>query len=407
MKRWITIWLFYAVIPLAIQASDKTASFDFYGDTMSFKYDESQVVHFAEKGFTDSSIQNFYTTLSKADLTDILSTLDSYQQKYNPDDWLYYQLVRKTVEQISPKVANYLQYTLYKWFFMIKAGYGTMLSYNNGRILFYIQCDENIYNIPYRMKDGKQYVCLNYHDYGGHIDFDREQFIPVNIALPAFAKTFSYKIKKLPRFNETDYVDKKLYFTYNSNEYNFKIKINPQISSLFNNYPVVDYKDYINIPLSDDTYQSLISLLKKQVKGLSPKNGVDYLMHFTRYAFAFDNDTEVFGSEKRLSPEQTLLSPYSDCEDRVGLFFFLVKEIYNLPMIVLAYPKHVTIAVKFNKPVGKAIQYNGEKYSVCEPTPQSADLRVGEMIPALQKERYEVAYAYYPSIKAVDDGQNK
>ncbi|GAB3424048.1 hypothetical protein [Niabella aquatica] len=394
MKGWITIWLFCMV--LFIDASAKTVSFNFYGNTISFEYNENQLVNIEEKEFTDTAIQNFYTTLSKAELSSIRNALNNYRQQYNPDDWLYYQLVRKTVEQISPKTANYLRYTLYKWFFMIQAGYGTMLSHNNGRILFYIRCDENIYNIPYRMKDGQQYVCLNYHDYGSNIDFDKSIFTVVNIALPHMSKTFSYKINKLPRFNESDYVDKQLQFTYNTNEYYFKIKINPQIKSLFNNYPVVEYGDYINIPVSRETYQSLITMLKKQVKGLSPKSGVDYLMHFTRYAFAFDEDTHVFGSEKRLSPEQTLLSPYSDCEDRVGLFFFLVKEIYNLPMIVLAYPKHVTIAVKFDKPVGNTIKYNGAEYSVCEPTPQRTELQVGELLPELKHTAYEVAYAYMP-----------
>lgn len=129
---------------------------------------------------------------------------------------------------------------------------------------------------------------------------------------------------------------------------------------------------------------------------MSTKNGVDYLMKFTRYAFLFKPDSEVFGSEKRLSPEQTLLNEQSDCEDRAALFFFLVKEIYNLPMIVLAYPEHVTIAVKFDKPVGTPIIYNGLRYSICEPTPQKQDLAVGQLAPNLFKETYEVVYAYTP-----------
>ncbi|MEI9809950.1 MAG: hypothetical protein WDO16_19945 [Bacteroidota bacterium] len=43
------------------------------------------------------------------------------------------------------------------------------------------------------------------------------------------------------------------------------------------------------------------------MKGLSEKNGVDYLMRFTRYAFLFETDSAVFGGEKRLTPEHTLL----------------------------------------------------------------------------------------------------
>ena len=66
-------------------------------------------------------------------------------------------------------------------------------------------------------------------------------------------------------------------------------------------------------------------------------------------------------------------------------------------MIVLAYPKHVTIAVKFNKPIGIPIIYNGMRYSVCEPTPQKRDLAVGQLLPTLRKEAYEVVYAYTPA----------
>ncbi|WP_245957652.1 hypothetical protein U0035_11900 [Niabella yanshanensis] len=396
MKHLLII-LSFALLPFCLWAGERNVSFDFYGDRLSFVFNDRQFVNFNEKGFTDASIQEFYDQSLRADYNNVFTMLANYRQNQKADDWLFYQLVRKTAEQISPKAENYLRYTLYKWYFMVHSGYGTMLSQNNGRLLFYIQCDENIYNIPYRLKGGKQYVCLNYHDYGSNIDFDKEPFHPVALNLPAYTRIFSYKIARLPNFSESDYVDKKLQFTYNASEYNFKIKINPQIKNLFNNYPAVEYKDFINIPVSNATYQSLIQLIKKQLRGLNTKAGIDYIMHFTRYAFAFDADTQSYGSEKRLSPEQTLLSPYSDCEDRVGLFFFLVKEIYNLPMIVLAYPKHVTIAVKFDKPVGNTIEYNGAKYSVCEPTPQRMELRIGELLPELKNAHFKVAYAYSPN----------
>jgi hypothetical protein len=86
-------------------------------------------------------------------------------------------------------------------------------------------------------------------------------------------------------------------------------------------------------------------------------------------------------------------------EDRAGLFFYLVKEIYDLPMIVVEYPKHVTIAIKFNKPYGNTITYNGIKYSICEPSSQREDLRIGEMLPSLRHTSFDVPYAYTPKNK--------
>lgn len=262
-------------------------------------------------------------------------------------------------------------------------------------MLFYIQCDENIYNIPSRMKNGRQYICLNYHDYK-NIDFIKENFTEVPLPPGNKEKTFSYKVTKIPDIQATEYLEKDLHFTYNDNEYHFKLKLTPQIQKLFINYPVVDYAYYMNIPLSREAYNSLIPQLRKSVKGMKIKNGVDFIMRFTRYAFLFEPDSKHFGGEKRLSPEQTLFYDQSDCEDRVALFFCLVKEIYNLPMIVLSYPEHITIAVSFNKPSGESIIYNGQKYSICEPTPQKTDLTIGQSLASLRGTEYEIVYHYSP-----------
>ena len=128
---------------------------------------------------------------------------------------------------------------------------------------------------------------------------------------------------------------------------------------------------------------------------MDEKKGIDYLMHFTRYAFAYESDSAQFGKEKRLSAEQTLLYNYSDCEDRAAFFFYLVKEIYDLPMIVITYPKHVTVAVNFGKKLGKnPIEYKGGYYYICEPSSQAVDLQIGEMLPDWKKTPYQIVYEY-------------
>lgn len=401
MKSPIIIWFINLFLislhPAFGREPDRLISFNFYGDSINFTLKKSAFVDFKESALSESAVQNFYNTITQQDYTPLISALENYRLKNQPDDWLYYQLVRSAAQQLSPKADNYLRYTLYKWFFMIQSGYQPLLSIHQNKLLFYIQCDENIYNIPYRVKNGKQYVCLNYHDYGSNIDFSKTIFKEVNIIIPKGERTFSYKIHRLPDFDKSDYVNKDLQFNLYNNEYRFRIKVNPKVKTIFTNYPTVDYETYFNMPVSSETYASLIPLLKKQTKGLSTKNGVDYLMRFTRYAFVYEPDTKQFGNEKRLTPEQTLLYESSDCEDRVFLFYYLVKEIYNLPMIVMVYPEHhVTIAVKFDKPIGTPVAYNGQLYTVCEPTPQSNALKMGELSPILKNERYDVVFVYQP-----------
>jgi hypothetical protein len=218
----------------------------------------------------------------------------------------------------------------------------------------------------------------------------------VDIAVEEAKKPFSYAVTQMPSFEPEDYSVKNIQFRYRQKVYHFEVKLNSHVQTIFANYPVVDFKSYFNIPLSRETYSSLIPSLKKTLAGMSHKKGVDYLMRFTRNAFLYEDDERNFGKEKRLTPEQTLFSEYSDCDDRAALFFFLVKEIYNRPMIALLYPTHITMAVQFDKPAGKPIIYNGKKYSVCEPTPQEQNLRVGELGAKYKNERYQVVYAYEP-----------
>ncbi|MES1214499.1 MAG: hypothetical protein ABUT20_03195 [Bacteroidota bacterium] len=379
------------------QSDNSTIKFEFCDQAVEFRFDKSNFIDF-NSPLSSDSIESFYNNLSRTNYRPIVDTITSYKQKYKLDDWLFYQLIRRTAEHISPKTENYNRYTLYKWFLLSKSGYNATLSISGDRLLFYVQSDDSIYNIPCHYKGGKQYVCLNYHDFGS-IDFDKNKFSEVAITVPEAQKSFTYKINQIPDFKLSDYEDKNLQFNVNQNEYEFKIKLNPEIKTMFANYPVVDYESYFNIPLSKETYKSLMPLLKKNMKRMNVKNGVDYLMRFTRYAFLFEPDSENFGKEKRLSPEQTLLYDYSDCEDRAALFFYLVKEIYDLPMIVLSYPKHITIAVKFDKPIGRSVYYNGIPYSICEPTPQKEDLHLGQISNDLKKAPYEVVYAYNPQKK--------
>ncbi len=395
-QKHIASLVFLFVLSVTAKGQPETVSFDFLGKPVSFTWQKPSLKSPADAPQGNIFITDLANTLNASDFGPINKALKECRESLKLDDWLFYQLVRATAQRLSPKADNYYSYTIYKWFLLTRSGYDATIRTNKDKILFYVHTDDNIYNIPFYTKGGQQYVCLNYHDYGNNIDFKTETFADVNLASPG-TKAFSYKISSLPEFKADTYVERDIQFSYYQDNYQFKIKLNPQVKTVFANYPATDYASYFNIPLSAETYSSLIPLLKQNTSKMDTKGGVDYLMRFTRYAFMFKPDSEAFGAEKRLSPEQTLLYPESDCEDRAALFFYLVKEIYNLPMIVLSYPQHVTIAIKFDKPIGKPVIYNGEKYSICEPTPQKRDLAVGQQLPALKRQSFEVAYAYTPA----------
>lgn len=387
----------FLILVLTVTCSNVTAqnySFEFYNGTFNFELDKSSRIDVSDS-LSNQTVNSFYTSINQSNYQPVLASLLAYKKKYQLNDWIYYQLIRRTAQQISPKAENYYRYTLYKWFFLIKSGYDARLGIGKDKLIFYVRNDENIEDIPFFMEDGRKYMCLNYHDYG-KIDFKKEKILPANVFIPEADRSFSYKITRMPDFQPETYMEKDIHFNYHQRSYLFKVMLNPAVESIFANYPGVDFESYFNIPLSHETYRSLIPFLKENVRGMPQKRGVDYLMRFTRYSFLYQTDEDNFGKEKRLSPEQTLYYKYSDCDDRAALFFYLVKEIYNLPMIALLYPTHISMAVQFDKPHGQSIIYKGEKYTVCEPTPQEQDLRIGEISAKLHNVSYEVVYSYDP-----------
>lgn len=376
--------------------SVESAFVDFYGDTV-----HTPIVHQLKVSLktpvSHSSIEDFYSTLSLLPYQQLVNNLQAYKKEKQLDDWLFYQLIRTTAEAISPKKDNYHRYTLYKWFLLNQTGYNAITRLRNDTLLMYVQSNESVYDIPSMVLNGDQFVCLNYHDYGSKIDFKAGPFQNIQLIERRHEiKAFSYKIKRMPDFHLDRYEVKPIQFAYGQRNYEFKVKVNKSINKLFNNYPSVEYAMQFTAPLSNTTYQSLIPALKEVVGKMDQKKGVDYLMHLTRSSFAFENDATIYGKDMRFSPEQTLYSDYSDCEDRAAFFFYLVKEIYNLPMIVLSYPQHVTVAIQFDDAQGNPIMYKGNPYWVCEPTPQWKDLKIGQGIPSLKKQAYEVVYEYQP-----------
>ncbi|WP_316748489.1 hypothetical protein [Pedobacter gandavensis] len=369
-------------------------SFEFYGGVFHANLDTSIIV--AAPELSAASIKQAYQRLNSGDYQPIIDSLLAYKKKQELNDWLYYQLIRKTAEQLSPKALNYSRYTLYKWFLLAKSGYDARLALSTDKIIFYVFNDEDITDIPFFMVDQKKFMCLNYHDYP-KADLNLDPPVPVQINVPEATRSFSYKVTKLPDFRPENYEEKKLEFVYKHKSYHFNVKLSKDVEAIFANYPGVDFETYFNIPLSKETYGSLIPLLKKNTQGMNQKKGVDYLMRFTRYAFLYEDDEENFGGEKRLSPEETLFASHSDCDDRVALFFYLVKEIYNLPMIAMLYPTHITMGVQFDQPIGDAILYKGKLYSVCEPTPQKEDLPIGTISARLKSIPYQVVYQYDPN----------
>ena len=139
-------------------------SFEFYNDTFNLEVDSSIIVT-NDTTLSKQSIIAHYDKVNNGKYTAILDTLLAYKKAHQLNDWLYYQLIRKTAQAISPKKENYERYTFYKWFFLGKSGYDARLTIADNRLIFDVYNDEDISDIPFVMFQHKKYMCLNRHDY--------------------------------------------------------------------------------------------------------------------------------------------------------------------------------------------------------------------------------------------------
>ncbi|MEY3432599.1 MAG: hypothetical protein RL131_535 [Bacteroidota bacterium] len=347
------------------------------------------------KKFSNQELNNIEKEFNTGFAQSTISSIDSLKQTLKLCDWLTYQLIRKVAQLHIAKQDNYWGYTFAKFYLLQSMGYEPILSIGSNSILLYVRSIDTVYNVPIKLYNGKQYVCLNFHDYNfdSTITANNSVYAKDVIDNPIL---FSFQIESIPDLSELAYTQRKLNFEFGGKNQQVEIQINEDVKNLFINYPVTNYINQFNIPMSRETKASLINSLKYKVEKMKTKRGVAFLMTFSRNAFGFSSDTELFGREKRLSPEETLIYDKSDCEDRSALFFNLVKEIYNLPMIVLSSDKHVTVAVKLPKMVGEGIEFNGQKFTLCEPTPQGKNLRLGKSVLDPQLKPYEVVYSYFP-----------
>jgi hypothetical protein len=118
---------------------------------------------------------------------------------------------------------------------------------------------------------------------------------------------------------------------------------------------------------------------------------VEFLVSFTRSAFTYKFDEELYRHNQPMIPEEIFIQDYSDHEDRCALFYFLMKELSSLEVIpVRYYDAYLTMAVELPTPAGKPIDYNGKSYFVCDPTSPNNSKKLGKFPPGMTYETMEI-----------------
>jgi hypothetical protein len=366
------LWITWTSICSAAQP--KKVNFDFYGHAIDVIYASEFVP--AYTSFSQEAPGQFVKTVPAAAYKAIADQLLKDQKELQLNDWLYYQLVKKTTQQLFPSVSPAYR-TMSEWYILSQSGYKVRLMYDQKRPYVFVNTPDELLDVPFFLTHEGRFINISVINTADEKSLQKLTAYEPKEGIKGRPFVFSFTVKP-PLFAEQE-MERVLHFDHAGTVYTLPVKGDKTYISFLRSYPKLDLSHLPSVPVSDITYESVIPTFRTWISGMDEAQAVRLILSFTRSAFAYESDKIAFHDESlALSPEMTLLSPYSDCEDRAILFAWMVKELLGKEVVLLEFPTHVAAAVNLTETYGSPITVDGKQYSFCEATGPQNDLEVGQ-----------------------------
>lgn len=383
----LLIFLFGWSSPIHQPVVLQQANISFYTESININY-TSEIIIPSVKKLEEEEIVQFYKKLERTPYLSVLTAFRRSQKQYALSDWLLYELVKKTMGDIYKNKGRTYQ-VLATWFFMSKLNYNTRLAFLGKSAYLYVKTKDNIYETPMIEDEGNRFLGLTELQYK-RTNRSKAVYLLNFLAAPR-GKSFSlaFTLPQLrPSIQKKDFV-----FQWREKEYKVSAEVDKTLVAIMKHYPIIDETGYIIAPFSKYLERSLLSQLKKIIAGKPLKQQVEILTSFTRSAFNYKEDESYFGRSKPMIREEVFHYPYSDCEDRSAVLYGLIEELLNLPMLVVAFSDHLTIAVAFKERIGAPIKHKGKTYYICDPTGPNNSSDIGYAPKGYERQSFEILLA--------------
>jgi hypothetical protein len=349
--------------PVEVMGGRYTAEVLLYGNEVSLGYDKQIMLDFSPP-LTNKKFNTAWVEMAEWGGNTLLSNLKEYKDLYNLNDWGYFQLLNKVSSTLTRGDRN--KSPLLTWFLLIKSGYDCRVCYADNQVYLMVPVRNKLYNILYFYfsSSSPYYYLFKGPDPATHIS----SFYTYEGDYPENLKPITMDLKAIPKLSD-DVHTRRVTFRYEGVEYEVVLQADKSLIVFAEYFPQTEIPLYFRTPASTVARTSLFDSLRLIIEDKSELEAVNILLRFVQTAFDYKTDDQQFGREKPLFIEETLYYPYSDCEDRSILFAYLVRELLGLKVIGLDYPGHIATAVRFTEPVeGDALMWQGERYTVCDPT---------------------------------------
>ncbi len=352
-----------------------STSFQFMSQQLSIDYDEGMVLK-KEVCVRKKCIKRFYERMEESPYQPFLNKLLEHRERLELNDWLFYKLVNAaSLEVVGEK--NRLHQGYMTWFMLNAAGYDARIALSSEGVPFiYAYAVETMGNVPSFLDNEKRFVNLTGID--TQVNTRKLDLFQSNFVGNKEGTGFVFTLDKMPSAGGS-VVSKTVVFSVNDEEHTFEIEADEGIVEMLRKYPQMSELGYVTTTLSTPLKNSLYPKLKTLIDGKSTQEALEVLVSFTRSAFPYKWDWDVYDDDKSMYAEELFFSEYSDHEDRCALFYHLVKDLLDLPMIVVThYNNNMTIGVACDGEADRKFEHEGREYLICDPTFPSSSSRIGE-----------------------------
>lgn len=398
MKTIITSLAFAGVFILLLAGSSaprlgNPANYDrfdlpFYAQDIKIVYDPAMIV--GDPGpLTNNSIRNTYRQVLRKPHRVLLNSLLEAKQRYELNDFLFYKLARTSLKVVyNNQSQNAQEVTLFGM--LIDAGFDARLTFRGNEVFVNVYTKEDLFEVPIIDTGGRPYANLSCLDGGCN---GRQRLYIFDERPNPHGRSFGFQLRKWPALGVQPTV-KAMQFNYHGVQRSMEVTFDRTMVDIMRDYPFIHEYCYLETPLSPTLRKSLLPQLRRYLEPLNERGRVELLASFTRSAFNYKEDNEYFGHSKPMVPEELFGYNFSDCEDRSALFFALVRDLLNMPMAVVAYDDHLTIAVGSEAIKGDGFTYHGQRYVFCDPTGPKDSSRIGQIPPGYENKKFQIIGTY-------------
>lgn len=362
----------------------------FYAEPVAIEYDPGMMIRMTEIP-SDASLRSAYREYRRRPTQPLLNSLLRAKHTYKLNDYLFYKLARTSVKVVfneQPNSRNAQEVMLFGM--LIDAGFDARLTYRGHQVFVNVYTSDDLFEVPIIDAGGRPYANISCLD--GDCDGRSRLYIYREQPNPG-GRSFGFQIKSWPALGAQPTI-KQMSFNYHGERREMQVTFDRTMVDIMSDYPFVNEYCYLETPLSPTLRKSLLPQLKRYLDPLTSQQQLELLASFTRSAFDYKEDNEYFGHSKPMVPEELFGYSFSDCEDRSALFYALVRDLLGLPMVVIAYDDHLSIAVASDDILGDAFNYQGQRYVFCDPTGPKNSSRIGQIPPGYEDKNFEIIGNY-------------